>query len=180
METGEDPENDVALQRGRRETAEERNDRLFTDILQELRVMQTGAQLTAGFLLTLPFQSKFEVLDGFGRGVFITLVVLAAVITALVLTPVAIHRRLSGRHVKERLVVASHRFVQAALACVALLISGMLLLILDVVVSRTCGLVVGAATLAFLALLLVVVPETLSRRDGFRSTDEVGERSVHP
>ncbi len=168
MESGANPAIDDARKRERRETAEERNDRLFTDILQELRVMQTGAQLTAGFLLTLPFQSKFDVLDRFGRGVFITLVILAAVITALVLTPVAIHRRLSGRHVKDRLVVASHRFVQAALVCVALLISGMLLLILDVVVGRTCGLVVGGATLAFLILLLVVVPEILSRRAGFR------------
>lgn len=160
----EAPGEHTLLRNGRRETAEERHDRLFTDILQELRVMQTGAQLTAGFLLTLPFQSQFDRLDGFGRGVFVALVLLAALITALVLTPVAIHRRLSGRHVKERLVVASHRFVQAALACMSLLISGMLLLIVDVVVGRSWGLVTGALTFVVLVLLLVVVPGVLRRR----------------
>ncbi len=37
----------------------EQQDRKWEDLLQELRVMQTGAQLTAGFLLTLPFQDVF-------------------------------------------------------------------------------------------------------------------------
>ena len=45
---------------GRDETEAERADRKWDDMLQELRVMQTGAQLTAGFLLTLPFQQRFE------------------------------------------------------------------------------------------------------------------------
>jgi hypothetical protein len=162
METG-DTEDDSSREQGRRETAEERNDRLFSDILQELRVMQTGAQLTAGFLLTLPFQSQFDRLDDFGRQVFIALVILAALVTAIVLTPVAIHRRLTGRHVKDRLVRASHWFVKAALACMSLLLSGMLLLILDVVAGRVYGLVAGVGLFAVLTILLVIVPEVLSR-----------------
>ena len=56
-EAGSEPDD------GRDETREERLDRKWGDMLQELRVMQTGAQLTAGFLLTLPFQPKFPGLD---------------------------------------------------------------------------------------------------------------------
>ena len=41
--------------------------------------MQTGVQLLAGFLLTLPFQSAFGDLDSFQRGLFLALVVVAAV-----------------------------------------------------------------------------------------------------
>src|ERR1044071_1954223 len=106
--------------RGRDETADERLDRKFNDLLQELRVMQTGAQLTAGFLLTLPFQETFEDLDRFQVGLYLALVLLAALTTALVMTPVAIHRRLSGSHVKERIVESAHRLVYGVIACIAL------------------------------------------------------------
>jgi hypothetical protein len=41
----------------RRETSLQRLDRNWADLLQELRVIQTGVQLLAGFLLTQPFQT---------------------------------------------------------------------------------------------------------------------------
>ena len=151
---------------GRNETEEERLDRKWGDLLQELRVMQTGAQLTAGFLLTLPFQQKFAELDDFARRLYLALVVLAALTTALVLTPVAIHRRLSGEHVKERLVTTAHRLVYAVLTCLTLLVSGMVMLIFDVVVDRTYAAVASGSILVVMLLLLVVLPMTLVRREG--------------
>ena len=147
---------------GRRETPEERLDRKFDDQLQELRVMQTGAQLTAGFLLTLPFQETFEDLDAFQRGWYLGLVLLAALTTALVLTPVAVHRRLSGRHVKERIVDVTHRLMAGALACLALLVSGITLLIFDVVLDRTAGVIAGVAAAVVLTGLLAVLPQVLA------------------
>ena len=148
-------------ERGRDESEDERLDRKFNDLLQELRVMQTGAQLTAGFLLTLPFQDKFAELDGFQVGLYLALVLLAAVSTALVTAPVAIHRHLSGRHVKQRLVAAAHRIVYAVIACIALLIAGMVLLIWDVVTDRTWAAVAAGAVTAFLAVLLLALPARL-------------------
>ena len=148
---------------GRDETEDERLDRKFNDLLQELRVMQTGAQLTAGFLLTLPFQSSFQDLDDFATGLYLVLVLLAAVATTLVMGPVAIHRRLSGHHIKERIVASAHRIVYAVLTCVALLVTGMVMLIFDVVLDRTYA-VVAAAGIAALALaLLVLLPLGLVR-----------------
>jgi hypothetical protein len=144
--------------RGRDETDEERLDRKWNDLLQELRVMQTGAQLTAGFLLTLPFQETFSDLDSFQRALYLALVVLAALTTALVIAPVAVHRRLSGRHIKERLVTTAHRLVAAGLASIALLVAGMVLLIFDVVVDRTAALVACGAVAVVLAGLLVALP----------------------
>ena len=73
--------------------------------------MQTGAQLTAGFLLTLPFQETFKDLDGFQRWPLPALVLLAALTTALVIAPVAVHRRIAGLHIKERLVATAHWLV---------------------------------------------------------------------
>ena len=149
----------------RQETEDERLDRKWNDLLQELRVMQTGAQLTAGFLLTLPFQTAFADLDTFQRTLYLVLVVLAAVTTALVMSAVAVHRRLSGEHVKERVVAAGHRLTVAVLTTISLLITGMVLLIFDVVLSRTEALVWASAVAAATVLLLVVVPHLLRADD---------------
>ena len=145
----------------RDETEDERLDRKWNDLLQELRVMQTGAQLTAGFLLTLPFQSSFEDLDAFQVRLYLVLVLLAAVTTALVMSAVAVHRRLSGEEVKERVVVAGHRITIGVLTTISLLITGMVLLIFDVVLDRPYAFVWGGAVAVLVVLLLVVLPHRL-------------------
>ena len=149
------------MNNGRDESEEERLDRKFNDLLQELRVMQTGAQLTAGFLLTLPFQETFEDLNDFQVALYLALVLLAALTTALVMTPVAIHRRLTGRHVKERVVRSAHHIVHGVIACISLLVAGMVLLIWDVVVDRTWAGVAAGAIAAVLVILLLVLPARL-------------------
>ena len=143
---------------GRNETEDEKLDRKWGDLLQELRVMQTGAQLTAGFLLTLPFTTKFPSLDDFQVTLFLVLVLVAALTTAAVITPVAVHRRISGEHVKERLVATAHRLVGVGLTLLAMLVTGIVVLIFDVVVDRTAALVAGAVVGAILAGLLVALP----------------------
>ena len=120
--------------------------------------MQTGAQLTAGFLLTLPFTTKFSSLDDFARTLFLVLVLIAALTTAVVITPVAVHRRISGQHVKERLVATAHKLVAVGLALLGLLVTGIVVLIFDVVVDRTAAIVAGAAIAAVIASLLVLLP----------------------
>lgn len=154
---------DDAAADGRHETEDERVDRKFADLLQELRVMQTGAQLTAGFLLTLPFQQRFADLDRFQRSLYLALVLLAAVTTAVLLGPVAAHRRLSGEHVKERVLAVAHRLVYVALGAVSLLVIGMVLLIVDVVGSRSGALASSGGVALLLVALLVVLPTRLQR-----------------
>lgn len=145
----------------RSENEAERADRKWNDMLQELRVIQTGAQLTAGFLLTLPFNERFKELTSLQRDTYLVLVVLAATITALVLSPVAIHRRLSGEHVKERLVAASHIIVRTVLVLMGLLVAGIVAFIFDVVVDRTGAYVAGGALLALLVTMLLILPRAL-------------------
>lgn len=145
----------------RQESEDERLDRKYNDLIQELRVMQTGAQLTAGFLLTLPFQSSFKDLSAFQVRLYLTLVLLAAVTTALVMSAVAVHRRLSGEHVKEKVVIASHRITIGVLTTISLLVTGMVLLIFDVVVGAPWSYVWAAAVAAVVVALLVVVPHLL-------------------
>ena len=148
---------------GRDETDQERMDRKWQDQLQELRVMQTGVQLLAGFLLTLPFQGAFADLDDVQVGMYLALVCLAAVTTLCVVTPVSVHRRLSGEHAKERVVAAGQKALTLALGGVALLVVGIVTFIFDVVVDRVVALAVGGTTLLLAAVLLAVVPQSLSR-----------------
>ena len=116
-------------------------------------------------LLTLPFQSSFDDLDDFATGLYLALVLLAALTTALVMGPVAIHRRLSGEEVKERLIFSAHKLVYAVLTCIAFLVTGMVMLIFDVVVDRTWAVVAAVAVAAVLTCLLVVYPRSLLPHD---------------
>lgn len=147
----------------RHETPAERLDRNWNELLQEMRVMQTGVQLIAGFLLTLPFQQAFADLDDLQRSLYLVLVALASITTVLMLVPIALHRRLFGDHVKERLVSTAHRMVIGVLFAIGLLIAGMVMLLFDVVVSRTAGLVSGGLCLALIVLLLAVLPAAVER-----------------
>jgi hypothetical protein len=146
---------------GRNETPEERLDRLWSDLLQELRVMQTGAQLIAGFLLTLPFQQRFTTLDTAQRALYLGLVILALLTTGLIMTAVAVHQRLSGRHIKERVVHATRRLVRVILTTLSLLIMGISVLLFDMVANRWLAVAVGAAFGVLLALLLIGLPRKL-------------------
>jgi hypothetical protein len=154
---------------GRNETREEKLDRNWSELLQELRVMQTGVQIIAGFLLTLPFQQKFATLDGFQRGLYLALVIVAALTTGLMLVPVSLHRRLFRHHVKDTLVADGDRIVKAALASIALLIAGSATLIFSVVAGDAAGTATGVALIAILAIILLVFP-LLARHRHSRST----------
>ena len=66
---------------GRNESVNQQMDRNWGELLQELRVLQTGVQILAGFLLTIPFQERFESLDDYQVGLYLTNVLLAALVT---------------------------------------------------------------------------------------------------
>lgn len=154
------------LSDGRNESVEEQMDRNWGELLQELRVLQTGVQILAGFLLTLPFQSRFETLDDFQVGLYLTNVALAALTTATILLPVSVHRRLFRKRMKSTLVDSASRIAKVSLAGVGLLSVGTTALIFDVTAGRTAGFTAGATLLGVLLVLLVLVPDRLLRRAG--------------
>src|ERR1700754_1671970 len=80
----------------------ERADRNFAELLQELRVTQTGVQILFAFLLTLAFAARFPSLDDTQRGVYVGTLLLAVLATALFLAPAALHRSLFRRHAKPQ------------------------------------------------------------------------------
>lgn len=149
---------------GRDETAEERLDRNWEELLQELRITQTGLQLLSGFLLTLAFTQRFAGLRPWQDYLYLGLVVVAAVAIGLNLTPVMLHRRLFGQHVKERVVGVGHVVSQIVIALVALLVIGIAALIFSVVLDATAAIVVTVGLVVVLGALLWLVPRQVDRR----------------
>jgi membrane-bound ClpP family serine protease len=148
---------------GRDESVNERMDRNWGEILQELRVTQTGTQIFTGFLLSVAFQQRFSSLSPFQQHTYLVLVLLAVLTTAVGLAPVNLHRSLFRRHAKLLVVTVGHRVLRAMLFGVGLLLVGSVLLIFDVVTSRTAAVVAAGAVAAVIAVI-AVLPKVLRSR----------------
>lgn len=157
------PDADADPADGRRETHNQRMDRNWGEILQELRVTQSGTQILSGFLLSIVFQPRFEHLDRFQHSVYLVLVAVAGLTTALGLAPVVLHRELFRWRMKDTLVRVADRFLRGALAGIGLVLTGTQLLVFDVAVSRPAGLTVAAITMA-VVLALALLPWWLRRQ----------------
>ena len=155
---------DIDPRDGRNETADQRADRNWTELLQELRVIQTGTQLISGFLLTVAFQQRFPELDPVDKAIYGVLVGLAAVSTILGLAIVALHRTRFRQHDKPAIVTASNRMLRVVIVAVAILSVGVVLLIFDVVFGRVAGITAGALALLVAIVLLMIVPHRWRKR----------------
>lgn len=142
------------------ESEKDRLNRKWNEILQELRVTQTGTQIISGFLLTLPFQSRFADLTGTQVAVYLVLVSVAAIATTVGLGPVGLHRALFGRHTKDRTVEIGHRLLMMTIGLVALLAAGVVFFIFEVVVGLVAGIVAGCMIFVILVTVLLVIPRT--------------------
>jgi hypothetical protein len=149
---------------GRDETREERADRNWNEVLQELRVLQTGTQILTGFLLALAFQPAFADLSDPQRVVYLALVVLAAISSIVALAPVALHRVLFQQRAKPAIVRYGHVALITALLTVSVLVVGVVAFVFDVVLD---GAAAGWALIALALLILVlwlVVPAIMRVR----------------
>lgn len=143
---------------GRHETEVEKLDRNFDDLLQELRVSQTGVQILFAFLLTLAFTQRFEDIDEFQRNTYVVTLIASAAATILFITPVSYHRVVFRQRMRRELVRDGNRAAMAGLGFLAIAMSGSILLIVDVVLGNTWAAVLTAAVLAFMIVLWYVLP----------------------
>ncbi|MDI3330812.1 MAG: DUF6328 family protein [Micrococcus sp.] len=142
----------------RHETPAEKLDRNWNDLLQELRVMQTGTQIVTAFLIVLPFQARFEELAGDMIGWYVGLLLASVLLTTLMLLPVVIHRRLFGRHVKDQTVAWGNRLVKICLAGLGVLLAACVAFIAHAVLEPAAAWWIAGATAAVIALLMLALP----------------------
>jgi FtsH-binding integral membrane protein len=149
------------------ETEAERDDRNLIELLQELRVAGLGVQVLFGFLLSLPFTTKFGDLSHAQRGLYVATLLLAAVSTALLLAPVAYHRLVFRQHRKGQLVKDANMLAILGLAAVGLAVSSAVLLVVSYVDRGASVVLITLFVVCLFAALWFVLP--LARRSRFPS-----------
>jgi hypothetical protein len=134
----------------RDETDTERLDRNLIELLQEVRVVQTGVQVLFAFLLTVPFSNRFDQITGFQRGAYFAALVGTAAASVLLIAPTAVHRILFRMGQKEYMVELSNRLAMGGLLSLAIAMVAAMLLVTDVMFGAAVAVVVAVATaLAF-------------------------------
>ncbi|MFJ2902121.1 DUF6328 family protein [Streptomyces sp. NPDC091279] len=149
---------DLGPDEGRDETGEQRADRMWGELIQEVRVAQTGVQILFGFLLTVVFTPRYPGLDEADRVIYLVTVVLGASATGALIGPVALHRLVSGRRVKTDAVRWAARLTLVGLVLLFATMTSALLLVLRVATRDAfVPWVVGAVALWY-ALCWLVLP----------------------
>lgn len=140
------------------ESQQEQLTRNWNELLQELRVAQTGVQILTGFLLTIPFTDRFTQLDDRQVTIYLTVLVGSVVTTCMIVAPASFHRVLFRQRERNWLVSAANVSARAGLTLLAVVSSGVVLLVFDVVVGTTAGIVASALVLALFVGLWLVTP----------------------
>jgi hypothetical protein len=154
----------------RDETALERWDRNFTELLQELRVAQTGVQILFAFLLTLPFSARFGHVTGLDKTVYVITLMATAVAAALLIAPVSYHRRVFRQGRKAQLVRIASLLAQAGLLALLIAIVGAVFLVLDVVAGLAWAAALAAGSAGLYVALWYLLPTVARSR---RSSDGI-------
>lgn len=155
----------------REESPTARLDRHWIELLQELRVAQTGTQILFAFLLTIAFTVPFAEAGSFTRTTFALTLVAAAMATGLLIAPVSVHRLVYRRQLRPELVDVASKMAGAGLFLLLLTVSGGLLLALDATLSRGVAIGVVAAIAGWFGAFWYGVPILLRRRA--RSSEQV-------
>src|SRR4051812_9610623 len=153
-------DSDAALRsaRSRGESLDQLLDRNLGELLQELRVAITGVQILFAFLLGLAFTARFGSLPAFERIVYTVALLSTALATIVLIAPVSFHRLLFRRRRKAALVAVADRLLLVGLGLLMLAISSAALLVLDVALGRTAGIVGGSLVAAVAVLIWYVLP----------------------
>jgi Family of unknown function (DUF6328) len=136
----------------------QRADRAYGEILQEVRVAQTGVQILFAFLLALAFQARFVYTTHFQRDAYAVTLLLCAAATALLIAPAAFHRVVYRRKLKQHLVQAASRLALSGLVLLMFSLVSAVLLIMDVVFGMGPAVIMASGTLGWFLAWWFVLP----------------------
>ena len=123
-----------------------------------MRVAQTGTQILFAFLLGVPFTQRFGDVTSFQQTVYFGTLLAAAVASAFLIAPSAYHRILFRQKEKGFVIEVSNVLIIVGLAFVALAMSGVILLITDLLYGETTTAIVTAAIVLVFVVLWYVMP----------------------
>ena len=122
-------------------------------MLEETRILLPGTQIFAGFLITLPFQNRFEKLTTAQRNLYLVIFVTVLLSLVCFIMPAAYHRVARPIHRKQGFKVLATRVVIVGLVPFSISTVLSTYLIMDVVVGPGVGVI--AAFIVGVPLLLL-------------------------
>src|SRR3954453_12560525 len=149
---------------GRNENELERCDRNLVELLQEVRVAQTGVQVLFAFLLMAPLTPNFHRLGAVRHGEYFVTLVLAGLAAVLLIAPTAFHRVLFRCGDKEYLVTAANRLTIAGLSAVGMSMVGAFAFVASIIFGAWAAAVAGGIAGALCLVLWALVPLDRRRR----------------
>lgn len=148
---------DSGSKKNRNESEADRLDRNYNELLQELRVAETGVQILFAFMLSIAFQERFQSLDDVQRTVYVITLLFCTLSIALLVAPVAFHRLVFRQGLKDELVKITSKLALAGTTFLLLAVLSGVLLIFDYVVGRTFAIVTTSLlAVVFISLWLVL------------------------
>jgi hypothetical protein len=130
----------------------------MAELLQEVRVAQTGTQILFAFLLGVPFTMRFEQITSFQRTVYFVTLLAAAVASVFLIAPTAYHRLLFRQKERPFVISAANRLTIVGLTFVALSMIGVVLLISDLLYKETTTAIATAAIAGLFAVVWYLIP----------------------
>jgi hypothetical protein len=143
---------------GRDETEAERLDRNLQEFLGELRVALPGVQVLFAFLLIVPFNQRFSDITDFQKTTYFVTLLFTAAASVCLIAPTAQHRIEFRRQHKEQILLMANRLAVLGLGCLAVAMTGAILLITDLLYGSTTTLIVTLAVGVAFATLWYLVP----------------------
>jgi Family of unknown function (DUF6328) len=143
---------------GRDETEAERVDRNLQEFLGELRVALPGVQVLFAFLLVVPFNQRFPDITDFQKTTYFVTLLFTAAASVCLIAPTAQHRIEFRRQHKEQILLMANRLAVLGLGCLAVAMTGAILLITDLLYGSATTLIVTLAVGVAFATLWYLVP----------------------
>ncbi|MBE1461829.1 DUF6328 family protein [Kibdelosporangium phytohabitans] len=132
--------------------------RNLNELLQELRVAQAGVQILFGFLLSIVFTERYQEVDDYVRTTHFITVLFATAATALMTAPAAWHRVLFRHGKRERIIRVANKMAVSGLVCLAVAITGTVLLIGEMVLGGWGAIALGVAAAVGFSTLWLLLP----------------------
>jgi hypothetical protein len=153
------------------ETEKERTDRQLLELLNELRVALPGAQVLLGFLLTVPFATRFGRISRVERGALLACLLSTVAGTILLMAPSVYHRLRWEQGGKSDVVRVGHRFFLAGTTFLGIGIVGGLFLVSSVVFGSATAIACTIAAVILLAVCWYVLPLSHGRDESVRERE---------
>ncbi len=158
----------------RDESEAARLDRNYNELLQDLRVAQTGVQVLFAFFLGIACTQRYSALEAHQRVLYVVTLVSAACTAITLIAPVAVHRMLFREHLKDEVVEFTSRLAGAGLALLAVAMLAAVFFVLDVVTTLLISIIITG----MLGVIIGAIWYLLPARERARHTHHLHARVV--